>query len=72
MAPLRKPGKIQFLTETRCNGFTDWKLDGAVIGADDNRLFEADPRKIRSRALRSDPFEQLACQIVQLGPVFRL
>jgi len=43
MAPRRKSGKIQFLTETRCNGFTGWTLDGAVIGADDNRLFEADP-----------------------------
>jgi hypothetical protein len=39
MAPRRKSGKIQFLTETRCNGFTGWTLDGAVIGADDNRLF---------------------------------
>ena len=43
MAPRRKSGKIQFLTENRCNGFTGWTLDGAVIGADDNRLFEADP-----------------------------
>ena len=43
MVPLRKPGKIQFLTKTRCNGFTGWKLDSAVIDADDNRLFEADP-----------------------------
>jgi hypothetical protein len=43
MAPRRKSGKIQFLTETRCNGFTGWTLDGAVIGANDNRLFEADP-----------------------------
>jgi hypothetical protein len=28
--------------------------------------------KITSRALRSDPFEQLACQIVQLGLAIRL
>jgi len=28
--------------------------------------------KIRSRALRSDTFEQLACQIVQLGLAIRL
>jgi hypothetical protein len=37
----REPGKIQFFTKPRRNGFTGWKLDGAVIRPDDDRLFEA-------------------------------
>ena len=50
---VRKLGKIQFFTEPRCNGFTGWKLDSAVIWPDDDRLFEADGFADIMRAFRA-------------------
>lgn len=49
----RKPGKIQFFTKRRRNGFTGWKLDGAVIGSNDDRFFEADGFRNIMRAFRA-------------------
>lgn len=52
---VRKPGKIQFFTKPRGNGFAGWKLNGAVIGPDDDRFFQADGFADIMRAFRAKP-----------------